>query len=188
MNQPSDTLFKDWATKIKTSDRHAFQTFFEATYPSVVRYARGFTRDEAAANDVAQEIYLRLWNSRASLDENRSLRALLYVSARNLALNYNRKHTFREMAHQTMKQPAPPPLPDDTLGAQELAEKIKAWIQDLPARRREAFQLSRFDGLSYQEIAQVMGLSERTVEQHIRLALSTLRDRLKALEPDLLNR
>ncbi len=187
MDKLTENIFTDWAEKLRTSDRSAFKAFFDATYPSVVRYACGFTRDEASAHDIAQEVYVRLWSGRGAIDPKRSLRAVLYVSVRNLAFNRNRTRMSREKAHTIMDKPDVPLLPDDVLGVRELSEKIQAWIRELPARRREAFQLSRYDGLSYEEIGQIMGLSARTVEQHIRLALSTLRDRLKELEPDLLS-
>ena len=187
MNKLTDDNFAMWAMKIQSSDRNAFKAFFEATYPSVVRYVGGFILDEGSARDVVQEIFVRLWAKRESLEPNRSLRALLYVSARNLARNHNRTLVSREQTHKIMKEPEAPLLADDILNAQELTEKMQAWIRELPARRREAFQLSRFDGLSYEEISRVMGLSVRTVEQHIRLALAALRDRLKELEPDLLS-
>ena len=58
------------------------------------------------------------------------------------------------------------------------------WIDELPPRRREAFRLSRFDGLSHDEIARVMALTPKTVNNHIVLALQTLRERLAHFDPD----
>ena len=66
-----------------------------------------------------------------------------------------------------------------------LGARIHQWISDLPPRRREAFQLSRYEGLSHEEIAQVMNLTSRTVSNHIMLALVYLRKRLRALESNL---
>ncbi len=66
-----------------------------------------------------------------------------------------------------------------------LGTRIHQWISELPPRQREAFQLSRYEGLSHQEIAQVMDLTSRTVSNHIMLALVYLRKRLHALESNL---
>jgi RNA polymerase sigma-70 factor (ECF subfamily) len=74
------------------------------------------------------------------------------------------------------------------LHANVLEKNIKAWVEDLPDRQREAFVLSRFNGLSHDEIAAVMGVSPRTVNNHIVRALKTLRDHVRALEPSLLDR
>ena len=73
---------------------------------------------------------------------------------------------------------------DEKLDAQDLAEKIEGWIQELPERRKEAFILSRRHEFSHREISEIMGLSERTVNTHIFLALKHLRSKLDALQND----
>ena len=81
--------------------------------------------------------------------------------------------------------------PDEALAeaeAKALDARLQAWIADLPDRQREALTLSRFDGLSHAEIADVMGVSPRTVNNHLVQALRTLRDRLHHFAPNLLNR
>ena len=65
-----------------------------------------------------------------------------------------------------------------------LDERLRMFIEQMPDRRREAFMLSRYEGLSHEEIAQVMKLTPRTVNTHIVLALKDLRNRLGALQPD----
>ena len=74
------------------------------------------------------------------------------------------------------------PTPDEMIDAESLKEKIRGWIAELPAKRREAFELSRYEGLSHDEIAEVMNLAPRTVTNHIMLALQQLRDRLKSYQ------
>lgn len=182
----TDSTFSEWSQRLRASDRTAFQALFKATYPALCRYATGFTGDATVAQDLVQDAFLRIWNRRATLDPARSLQALLYVTVRNLALNHERTTAKRQTLLTTMDAPAPSPEPDAAVAADLLRERLQGWIREMPARRREAFQLSRFDGLSYEEIAGVMGLSVRTVEQHIRLALQHLRGRLREQEPELL--
>ena len=74
------------------------------------------------------------------------------------------------------------PTPEETIDAESLKERLREWISELPPKRREAFQLSRFEGLSHEEIAEVMNLAPRTVTNHIMLALQQLRDRLQAFQ------
>jgi RNA polymerase sigma-70 factor (ECF subfamily) len=85
-----------------------------------------------------------------------------------------------------MIPPKPPPDPEALAGTALIGEKIGGWIQELPERRREAFELSRFHGLRHDEIAAVMGVATKTVENHILLALRFLRDKLNAFDPQLL--
>ena len=175
-----------WSRQLKASDRAAFEALFRAVYADLFRYAKSLTRDAASAEDAVQEALLRLWIRRATLDPARSLRALLYVTVRNLALDQERNSARRQTLLNTMDDQQRPPTPGDMTGARLLEAKIQGWIDEMPARRREAFRLSRFDGLSYAEIAGIMGLSIKTVDNHIWLALQHLRRRLGQFEPDLL--
>ena len=175
-----------WCRGLRASDRAAFEALFRAVYADLFRYAQSLTADAAVAEDVVQEALLRLWIRRAALDPARSLRALLYVTVRNLALDQQRNSAKRQTLLKTMDNRQRPPTPGETTGARILEARILSWIEELPARRREAFRLSRFDGLSYAEIADVMGLSIKTVDNHIWLALQHLRERLGQFEPDLL--
>jgi len=76
--------------------------------------------------------------------------------------------------------------PDEAVEAKDLDAHLTQWIEDLPDRQREALSLSRFEGLSHDAIADVMDISPRTVNNHIVRALRSLRDRLRAYQPDLL--
>ncbi len=175
-----------WCRRLKASDRAAFEALFRAVYADLFRYAKSLTHDAASAEDAVQEALLRLWMRRTALDPGRSLRALLYVTVRNLALDQERNSAKRQALLKTMDDPQRPPTPGDTTGVRMLEARIHDWIAELPERRREAFRLSRFDGLTYAEIASVMGLSIKTVDNHIWLALHYLRRRLGQFEPDLL--
>lgn len=153
-------------------------------HPVLLRYALQLTHDEAAAYDVVQDAFIKLWNVRETLDPHRSMKALLYRIVRNLSLNYQRMRRHEEAKRAAMPVPDPTrmPSPEETLDAEALGARLREWIGELPPRRREAFQLSRFEGLSHEEIAQVMSLTPRTVTNHIMLALQFLRDRLRAFQ------
>lgn len=153
-------------------------------HPALLRYALQVTHDEAAAYDVVQDAFIKLWNVRETLDPERSMKALLYRIVRNLALNQQRAKHHEEAKRAAMPVPDPTHTtsPEEVMDAEALGARIREWIAELPPRRREAFQLSRFEGLSHEEIAQVMNLTPRTVTNHIMLALQYLRDRLHAFQ------
>jgi len=167
-------------------DETTFEDIFRKHYPDLVRYARRDISDEAASQDIVQEAFLRIWNNRQSIEKRQSMRALLYLTVRNLIWNRYRDMTRRRSLLGNIDPECQPQLPSEAVQADLLADRMRVWIAALPERRREAFELSRYDGLTYREIADVMGISTKTVENHIRLALSDLRDRLRAYEPDLL--
>lgn len=190
---PDAPPFEEWCRRLKASDREAYAELFEATYEPLFRYVRSITRDGEAARDVTQDVFIRLWEARDGLSPDRSLEAYLYRMARNRAYNHERSQRTRtekeeEVREQSVAQPASPTRPDAKVDAQRLEDRLEQWIDDLPDRQREALVLSRFDGLSHDEIAEVMEISPRTVNNHIVRALKHLREHIRDYEPDLLDR
>lgn len=176
--------FKQWCVEVRESNRAAFTELFAAMHAPLLRYALRMTGDAHGAKDVVQDVFIKLWQVRDTLNEDRSLKALLYTMVRNTALNHNRA-TQRLEAVEPEDVAALRPSPDgvtDRLDADELSAYLQRWMSNLPARRREAFMLSRLQGLSHDEIAEVMGLTTHTVNSHIVLALKDLRVHLDRLE------
>ncbi len=150
---------------------------------TLLRYAWRFTSDEEAARDVVQDAFLKLWNIRKEIDPKRSLKALLYTMVRNLSLNHNRaaQHTNGVLPEHDLYDHHP--SAEEHFDASMLDSYLRRCIEEMPERRREAFVLSRYEGLSHEEIANIMNLTPRTVNTHIVLALKDLRSRLQALQP-----
>ena len=179
--------FSDWATRLRQSDRGAYASLFKAVSAKLVRYAQRFTRDEASAYDVIQDVFVKLWDIRENLNPESSLQALLYTMTRNAALNVNRKNGYLVHSDQLEGEDGnwhSTPRTDLEIDARKLSAQLSQWIDALPERRKEAFVLSRYHDLSHKEISNIMGLSERTVNTHIFLALKHLRTRLDALQND----
>ena len=176
----------DWARRLRASDAAALSEVMGALHAPLLRFAIRLTRDEAAAYDVLQEAFIKLWQVRDSLDPDRSLRSLLCRIVSNLALNHIRMKQ-REAAARAAIPSLPDldaPTPGELVDTKLLGERIHQWIADMPPRRQEAFRLSRFDGLSHDEISDVMGLTRNTVTTHIMHALQYLRDRLHAYQTE----
>ncbi len=176
--------FPAWSQRLRASDPTACTEVFEVLHPVLLRYALQLTRDEAAAYDVVQEAFIKLWQVRQTLDPERSMKALLYRIVRNLSLNVQRMKRHEAIQHAALPDQlaAQTPTPEEAYDAEVLGTHLRRWIDTLPPRRREAFQLSRYEGLSHDEIAQVMSLTSRTVTNHIMLALQYLRDHLRAFQ------
>ncbi len=181
---PTDESFIRWSERLQSSDQRAFSELFEAMHVALLRYAWRFTGEHEAARDIVQDAFLKLWQIRVNVDPKRSLKALLYTMVRNLALNHKRaaQHTNGAFPEHDLYDKAP--SADQQVEASMLDERLRLFIEQMPDRRREAFMLSRFEGLSHEEIAQVMNLTPRTVNTHIVLALKDLRNRLGALQAD----
>ena len=171
-----------WSLRLQASDRKAFSELFEFLHGPLLRYAVHLTQDEMQAYDVVQDVFLRLWSIRTELDPAKSLKALMYTMVRNRSLNHLQLVKSRQAGIEAMSTAMDPTVPaqaEDNLAAEALGKRIREWINELPPKRREAFRLSRFDGLTHEEIADVMEIAPRTVTNHIMLALQYVRDRLR---------
>ena len=186
MSAVSSERFHAWATRLRASDEAAYGDLYHTFHPVLHRYDWYITRDTAATDDVLQEVFIKLWTIRDRIDPDRSLKALLYQMARNFALNHERSRRRMSDADIDDLDLGSAPQTESEITAATLEMRLREWIAQLPPRRREAFCLSRFDGLSHDEIAAVMELAPKTVNNHIVLALQTLRQRLASYDPDAL--
>jgi RNA polymerase sigma-70 factor (ECF subfamily) len=181
MRSISEDQFRSWSHGLQNSDDKLFAELFDAAYDALFRYTMYIVHDRSAAADIIQDLFLKLWQIRTDIDPERSLRALMYQMARNFALNHERqkkRHASEEVDadHPSVRFDI---LADEKLDADVLQVKIRGWIDMMPTRRREAFILSRYTGLSHDEIATLMNLAPKTVNNHIVLALQHLRAQLQ---------
>ena len=161
---------------VKKGDSRAFDAVFLRYYPQVHRFMQALVKDDTLAEDLSQMVFMKVWLYRDRLDENLSLKNYLLVLARNSALD-----VFRSKRHLLMSSTAVLPEKVAPDRAEHLAEfkearfRILKAVEEMPPQRREVFKMSRFCSLSNDEIAHLLGLSVRTVEKHIQLALQDLR-------------
>lgn len=171
------------ARRLPASDEAAFEALYRQLKGPLLRYIQRITRDPEAAYDVLQDVFLKLWEKRATLVVSVSVKAMLYTMSRNRALNMNRRQAYHSADVDVGRDfPSGAPANDEALAARDLADHLHRWIGELPPRRAEAFVLSRYHGLKHREISAIMGLSERTVHTHILHALRDLRKRYDALQ------
>jgi len=172
--------------RVRAGDQLAFEAIFREHYDGMCVFARRFTESAAVAEDVVQDVLLRIWRGRASWNVAGSIASYLYAAVRNQALNElrrDRNHSRWKEQEQVELVPAPgqPDLrcdAEDQVATAEIQDALAAAIQLLPARCREAFVLRRQHHLSYAEIAQVMEIAPKTVEIQIGNALRILRQKL----------
>jgi len=182
MSEPCDE-YTGLAKHLRDSDRSAFARLYRLTYRPLLQYAWNLTRSEDAARDVVQDVFLKLWYVRETIDPDRSLKALLYTMVRNRVLNYQRFEShFVDPLEEEEAIDSESHSVEDRLEAEMLHKCFLSWIDRLPVRRREAFILSRIHGLNHHQISKVMKLSPATVNRHIILVLSEMRNRLAAIQ------
>ncbi len=184
MSLTSQDDLADLAARVRSGDEAAFRQLFDALYGPLRRSAVALVRDAAVAEDLVQEAFVRLWDWRTRLEAETPLRAWLFRTVRNLALNLRRDATNRQqlltdpMALASAAAPRPAPSPDAGVAGDDLAAQVSALVDELPPRQREALLLTRVEGLSHAEVSEVMGCAPRTVNNHLVAALITLRRKL----------
>ena len=163
--------------QLNKSCEQAFNTLFNQYIEPVTKYAYGICRNTDMANDVAQDVFVKVWDKRKTLDPERSFKYFLFVLTRNIIVSHFRKHSSykKYRAHfQHVNSVADESLAHQ-INANELFSILKKAIETLPARRKTVFQLSRDERLTYREIGERLNISPRTVEVHIALALKNIR-------------
>ena len=172
---------QEWIEGIRTGDEAAFEEMFRAYYPKLCRFAAEYVDSSGRARDLVQDVFLRVWDGRSEWRVDRSLKAYLYQSVRNRALNEVRNRDTRNAAVDDLEYTSSrhrKPSAADAAHGNALSRQVDEAIQSLPRRRRMAFLLHRRHGFTYQEIATVMGITAKTVENQIGRALKSLREEL----------
>ena len=175
-----DEKLDDILTRLKADDKTAMKELFQEHYLSVCGNIQRFIRDKATVEDLAQEVFIRFWEKRQQIDITSSVGAYLRRMAINEALGFLRRNKYqdeRELSPEMVKDAED--SAEEQFMHQELELRVRAAINELSPRCRAVFQLSRFEELTYKEIADRMGISVKTVENQMSKALRILRERLR---------
>lgn len=167
--------------KLKNNDTSAFTTIFKEYYQDLVRFSFSIIKNVDASEELVQDIFLKLWENRSSLIIHNSLRSYLLKTVQNASIDWLRHANIRnKYASLVLQHPAL--IGNDTenyIFKSELESDLLAALKKIPAPYAEAFSLSRVEALNYNQIAEKLGVSVRTVEVRIGKALSLLREELK---------
>ena len=160
-----------------------FETLFRAHYPPLCAFVSRMVGSRAVAEELVQEVFLYLWEHRATWSAHTSVRTYLFTCARNATLNYRRREKLEERATQsdegTIALFTRTQLEiDREVALAEFERAVKRAIGLLPPRCGEVYTLSREQYLSYAEIGEVLGISPKTVEVHMGRAFKLLRKHL----------
>lgn len=170
----------EFVEKIRSGDQYAFEKMFHIYYSKLCVYSNSYVRSLDVARDVVQEVFIKIWDNRQEFEISHSLKAYLYQAVRNQSLNFIEKSNQKRRLSESLRKHQyffGEENPAD-LNTEELSQKVWKLVDELPERRRSTFILYRKHGLSYKEIAEVMGIKRKTVENQMGKSLQFLRDRL----------
>lgn len=158
-------------------DHEAFKVLFLRYYSKIKLFLTGFLKDENEAEDLTQDLFIKLWLNRNVLVQVNNLNAYLFRVAKNMVLNHLEQNRTKEsyIAKSFSQPPLYEDIIEDNIYAEELSHLIWHIIENMPRKRRQIFKMSRNEGLSNDEIANLLNLSKRTVENQITNALSEIK-------------
>lgn len=186
--------------RFKEGDTGAFDTLFKKHTRRIVNFAYRFVRNRDVAEELAQEVFLKVYQNAESYQIQSKFTSWLYTIATNVCLNEIRKPQYR-VKHQSMyfssnndsgeeeiqREIAVTNGPDRMLEQQAIERVIRESLELIPEKQRIAFILNKYQELSYSEVADVLEVSEKAVKSLIHRAKETLANRLKPLMEELMS-
>ncbi len=169
-----------WVIDLTKGNKEAFRNLFEEYAKRIFVFAKGYLKSNEEAEEVVQEVFIKIWNVRASINTELSFKSYLfkitYNYIRELFLKKNRensyKHEILDMAVDFDNRT------EEKIDYHSLLELVETLINKLPPRQKEIIILKKKHGLPVKEIAELLGISPRTVEKHLSEALKYLKTEL----------
>lgn len=169
-------LFK----QIRKGNKKAFDTLFKKYYTRLVRFCIGYVGDGAIAEETVQDIFIKIWENAPEMEIEISLLAYLYRSVRNQSLNYLKHLEVKKKYEKEQMENTVDAIeqPSDNVNMTYFKKVLLVAVGCLPDKCRQIFELAKFEGLSYDEIADFLQVSGKTVENQMGIALRKLRENL----------
>lgn len=158
----------EWVKELKNNSQPALSRIFHKYWKELYLYALKFTREEYMADEIVQNLFIKLWEKRAELTIQ-SLSHYLYVSVKNRCIDYvrGRLKQEKEWKHYSRFLPTATFSPEEEYVSTELVESLWLRLGLLPEKSRAIFKKNKIEGLTVSEIAKMMNLSKKTVEYHL---------------------
>jgi RNA polymerase sigma-70 factor (ECF subfamily) len=162
--------------KMQKGDVKSLEVLFDRYYNSLANFAFLFLKDEEASKGVISELFITLWEKRETIFIQDNLKSYLYKSVRNAVVSLKRKEKWTKVGFEEIEIGRIEAItPETLLLNKEFDEKIEKLLLDLPQKAGLVFRLKRIDGLKYKEIADILDISEKTVENHIGNAVKKIK-------------
>jgi len=169
--------------RIKQDDSAALELLFRRHFKRLCFFAYKFLADKNEAEEAVSDIFLNIWLKRGKIKINTSFKAYLYKAVKNQSLNYlQKKKTYKENLEVVDKEGLVSSLsPEHFLRYNQLDEEIKTILKQLPEKRQLIFKMSRIDGLSYSEIADILDISINTVQNQMVKAVKFMLEKYQSI-------
>ncbi len=171
----------DWSEcvrNIQQADTNAFRLLYDRFHHDLFRFAQNTVKSQALAEDIIQDTFIKVWDKRAQLDHDKSIKSYLFTICRNLCLDSLQKAANTESLRTEIIENYEAQIDDNELGLHNEA-LLRQAINSLPTQRRLVFEKAKLENLSYDQIAAELGISKGTVSDHLVKAMRAVREYLK---------
>ncbi len=169
-----------WLDGLRAGNEKIFQDIFNAYYEPLCRFSLNRVENQEEAEELVQDVFVKLWIKREELLIQQSLKAYLYRMVQNRIINRSEHHKIRKNHQQhVLSSQHENSVSENDFHEEELNNLAAMAVESMPEKRRQVYELSRKKGLKYSEIAEKMGISVKTVEVHLGKALDHMRVYLK---------
>lgn len=183
MYYPEDIIIE----KLVAGDEKVFEFIFNKYYTLLCYEAKGYFKDSYLVEEIVCDVFSRIWQKREQYQIRNGLKQYLVKSVHNNCIDYIRRQDSQNSLRQQFLEKENEKFtlidlgenPLDYLITDELEKFLSEVIENLPEQYKKAFKLSRYENLSYDEIAKTMDISVNSVKLYIKNALSKLRERLE---------
>ncbi|MCH8494692.1 MAG: RNA polymerase sigma-70 factor [Balneolales bacterium] len=170
----------DVVARIQRGDKEAFAMIYRLYFTSLCEFSFYMTKDAEVAKELVQDAFLAIWEQRSDWSPQSTVRSYLFKAVKNRSLDFlKHQKVVRKWEDNSKSSQVDVTEDEDRLTRQQLANAINKEIERLPPKSRIIFLMSRQQGFTYNEIAEIQGISVKTVETQIGRALKKLRTTLK---------
>ena len=181
-----DTLI----AQFKQGDIKSFDELYFQYYKSVLKNIYVFVRNQEDAKEIAQDVFVSLWNKRETLEASRSIGGWLMVVSKNKALNFLQKHIRGKLVNATEMLEDVDAIkedqPDQTTDIDTQLVYLENAIKTLPPKQQQAFTLCKLQSMTYAQASQRLGISPHTVREYVSNAMAKIKNELLAISPDVI--
>jgi RNA polymerase sigma-70 factor (family 1) len=158
-------------------DQIAYKELYTSLYPSLFQFISGIIKSRQSAEEIVSDLFIRIWEKRKTLEEIRNLRVYCFVAARHMSINQLEKQKVQRVANiEYYKNQLIHPMPDPekSMISSEMVRRIHEAVEELPARCKMTFKLIKDHGFKYREAAEILQVSEKTIENQMTIALKKI--------------
>ncbi len=159
------------------SSQESFTDFFDCYYPGLIQFATPIVKSVVLAEEVVLDVFMKLWENRETLGEIDNIGTYLYISVRNKSINQLKKEKrfhFDMLEDSNIQLAGYRPSAESELIEQEMFDVLNDAVANLPSKCKVIFKLMREDGLTRNEVAQVLDISAKTVDNQVAIAVKKI--------------